>query len=98
MKLKIKNVDKIKGAYQNLRIEDVTAYDDRYVFHCSRLGERTTYDIVLSRDGYKDHEGDWVYHFHDGRHKTQSITPAWFKEMGNAVSAVVSEFDSQYFL
>ena len=98
MKLKIKNLDKITGTYESLQIDNVSAYNDRYVFHCARIGERTTYDIVLSRDGYKDHEGDWVYHFHDGRHKTQSITPDWFKDIGNAVSAVVSEFESQYFL
>ena len=96
MKLKIKNLDKIKGAYQNLRIEDVTEWSDRYIFQCSRLGERVIYDIVLGREGYKDHDGDWVYHFHDGRQRTQSVTPDWFGNIGNALGAVVSEFDSQY--
>ena len=75
MKLKIKNYDKIKGAYQNLRIEAVTEISDRYVFHCCRLGQRTTYDIVLSREGYKDQYGDWIYHFYAGREKTQCVTP-----------------------
>ena len=97
MKLKIKNLDKIKGAYQKLWIEDVTEMSDLYIFHCQRRGQRTTtYNIVLSREGHKDQYGDWVYHFYAGREKTQCVTPGWFQNIGNALSAVVSEFDSQY--
>ena len=98
MKLKIKNLDKIKGAYQNLRIEDVTEISDRYVFHCSRLGERVTYDIVLGRDGRKDADGDWIYHFYEGSNPTQCVTPAWFENIGNALGAIITEFESQYHL
>jgi len=96
MKLKIKNYEKIKGAYQKLWIEDVTEWSDRYVFQCSRLGERVRYDVILYRDGRIDHEGDWIYHFYDWRGQTQSVTPGWFQNIGNAVSAIISEFDSQY--
>ena len=98
MKLKIKNYDKIKGAYQNLRIEDVTEISDRYVFHCIRLGERVTYDIVLSREGHKDQYGDWIYHFYEGPNHTQCVTPGWFGNIGNAIGAIITEFDSQYHL
>ena len=96
MKLKIKNYEKIKGAYQKLWIEDVIEWSDRYVFQCHRLGERVIYDVILQRHGRFDHEGDWIYHFYNGRGETQSVTPAWFEQMGNAVSAVISEFDTQY--
>ena len=95
MKLKIKNYDRIKGTYEKLHIEDVIETGEQYVFYCRRRG-RPSYEIVLSRDGYKDAEGDWIYHFYNGRNKTQSVTPAWFEQMGNAVSAIISEFDTQY--
>ena len=96
MKLTIKNKYKIMGTYEKLHIEDVTEISDLYIFHCQRRGQRTTYDIVLSREGYKDADGDWIYHFYAGREKTQCVTPAWFENIGNALSAVISEFDSQY--
>jgi len=98
MKLKIKNLDKITGTYEKLRIEDVTEISDLYIFHCQRRGQRTTYDIVLSREGHKDHYGDWIYHFYAGREKTQCVTPGWFGNIGNAVEAITTEFDSQYLL
>lgn len=98
MKLKIKNYNKITGTYEKLHIDSVTEMSELYIFHCQRRGELKIHDIVLSREGHKDADGDWIYHFYEGNNKTQCVTPGWFQNMGHAVSAVISEFDSQYHL
>lgn len=96
MKLKIKNYRNIIGGFPNIHVEDVVETDEYYTFHCRKLGHTDVNPIRLGRDGYKDGEGDWIYHFYNGRNKTQCVTPEWFESVGNAISAIGEEVYTQY--
>jgi hypothetical protein len=91
MKLTIKNYKKIIGTYGSNSIVNVVELQDYYCFTVKNAtgGYR---DIFVKRNGKIDSDGDWLYHFGHGSQNTQSVTPGWFGDMTNAVSAVISEY------
>lgn len=93
MKLTINNYKKIIGNYTTHAIVNAVETPDYYSFTVkshSTVGYR---DVFVKRNGRIDAEGDWIYHFGHGSHNTQCVTIKWFGELGNAVSAVISEYD-----
>ena len=94
MKLKIQNYQNIIGHYGNYTIANVVELPEYYSF---TVKEHTTVkykDIFVKRNGRVDADGDWIYHFGRGSHNTQSVTPGWFGNIKNAVSAIISEYES----
>jgi hypothetical protein len=93
MKLTINNYKKIIGHYGNHSIIDATETPDYYSFTVKNHTS-VSYEVVfVKRNGRIDAEGDWLYHFGHGSQNTQSVTPGWFGNMGNAVSAIISEYN-----
>ena len=93
MKLTIKNYKRIIGAYRNHAIVDAEELPDYYSFTVRNNDTGDCQNVFVKRDGRIDNDGDWVYHFGQGSHNTQSVTADWFGDMGNAVSAIISEYD-----
>jgi len=94
MKLTIKNYKNIIGSYiSGHSIVNVVELPDYYSFTVKDKtgGYR---DVFVKRYGKIDAEGDWIYNFGHGSHNTQSVTPGWFGNMANAVSAVISEYET----
>jgi hypothetical protein len=94
MRLKIKNYQNIIGHYGNYTIANVVELPEYYSFTVKEHATVKYKDVFVKRDGRKDQDGDWIYHFGHGSHNTQSVTPGWFGNMGNAVSAIISEYES----
>ena len=94
MKLKIKNYQNIIGQYGNHIITNAVELPEYYSFTVRKDSTASWKDVFVKRDGRKDADGDWIYHFGHGSHNTQSVTPGWFGNMGNAVSAIISEYES----
>ena len=94
MRLKIKNYQNIIGHYGNYTIANVVELPDYYSFTVKEHAPVKYKSIFVKRDGRKDQDGDWIYHFGHGSHNTQCVTIKWFGNMGNAVSAIISEYES----
>jgi hypothetical protein len=94
MRLTIKNYKNIIGSYiSGHSIVNVVELPDCYSFTVrSKTGGYG--DVFVKRDGRKDQDGDWIYHFGHGSHNTQSVTPGWFGNMANAVTAIISEYET----
>jgi hypothetical protein len=93
MKLTIKNYKKIIGHYGNHSIVNAVELPEYYSFTVKSHNTGSYRDVFVKRDGRIDADGDWIYHFGHGSHNTQCVTIKWFGELGNAVSAVISEYD-----
>ena len=93
MKLTIKNYKKIIGTYGSNSIIDATETPDYYSFTVKNNNSGDYQVVFVKRNGRIDADGDWLYHFGHGSQNTQSVTPGWFGDMGNAVSAIISEYD-----
>jgi len=93
MRLTINNYKKIIGIYGNHAIVNAVETLDYYTFTVKDIDEVKYTDVFVKRNGRIDNDGEWVYHFGHGSHNTQSVTPDWFGDMVNAVSAVISEYD-----
>ena len=93
MKLTIKNYKNILGQYGPLTIINAIELPDYYIFVVNNVENRVR-DIFVNRAGRVDTDGDTIFHFgEDGRY-TQSVTPKWFGNIKNAVSAILSEYDT----
>ena len=93
MKLTIKNYKKIIGNYSRHAIVNAVELPEYYSFTVKSHNTGGYRDVFVKRDGRIDADGDWIYHFGHGSHNTQCVTIKWFGELGNAVSAVISEYD-----
>jgi len=94
MKLTIKNYKNIIGTYGKWAIVNAVELPDYYSFTI-KDGDAVKYkDIVVQRNGRIDNEGEWIDHFGNGSHNTQCVTPKWFGDKGNAVSAIISEYET----
>jgi len=93
MKLTIKNYRKIIGHYGDHSIVNAVETPDYYSFTVKSDSTGGYRDVFVKRNGRIDNDGDWVYHFGHGSYNTQCVTIKWFGELGNAVSAVISEYD-----
>ena len=93
MKLTIKNYKNILGEYGKWTIINAVELPDYYVFSVMVNGKITSArDVFVKRNGRFDNDGEWIYHF--GRNNsTQCVTPKWFGDKVNAVSAIVNEYD-----
>jgi hypothetical protein len=94
MKLTIKNYKRIIGVYRNHSIVNAVETPDYYSFTVKSDSTGGYGDVFVKRNGRIDNDGDWIYHFGHGSHNTQSVTPDWFGDMGNAVSAIISEYET----
>lgn len=92
MRLTINNYRKIIGIYGNHAIVNAVETSDYYTFTVKDIDEVKYGDVFVKRNGRIDNDGEWVYHFGHGSHNTQSVTPDWFGDMVNAVSAIISEY------
>jgi len=93
MKLTINNYKKIIGTYGSHIITNAVETPDYYSFTVRKDTTASWKDVFVKRNGRIDNDGEWVYHFGHGSQNTQSVTPGWFGNMVNAVSAVISEYD-----
>jgi len=91
MKLTINNYKKIIGIYGNHAIVNAVETPDYYSFTVKSHSTGGYRDVFVKRNGRIDAEGDWIYHFGHGSQNTQSVTPGWFGNMANAVSAIISD-------
>jgi len=95
MRLKIQNYKNIIGTYGKWAIVNVVELPDYYSFTVKEPNNAAKYkDIVVKRNGRFDNDGEWVYHFGNGSHNSQCVTPKWFENKENAVSAILSEYDT----
>ena len=95
MRLTIQNYKNIIGTYGKWAIVNVVELPDYYSFTVKEPNNAAKYkDIVVKRNGRFDNDGEWVYHFGNGSHNSQCVTPKWFENKENAVSAILSEYDA----
>jgi len=91
MKLTINNYKKIIGTYGKHSIVNAVETSDYYTFIVKDIDEGKYTEVFVKRNGRIDADGDWLYHFGHGSQNTQSVTPGWFGDMANAVSAIISD-------
>jgi hypothetical protein len=93
MRLTIKNYKNIIGHYGNHSIVNVVELPDYYSFTVTGHSAAKYKDILVKRNGRFDNDGEWIYHFGNGSHNTQCVTPKWFENKVNAVNAILTEYD-----
>lgn len=95
MKLTIKHTWKIVGrpVTDDWFITHAIEQDEEYVFRLQRAypNDKTVADVILNRNPIVEWDGVKYRFERDNAPSWQQVTPDWFADMDNAVSAIAVE-------